>query len=1009
MSQDSLPPRLYTIPSGTPFLDALARTLLADPGLGGKLGTNIALADLTILLPTRRAVRALGDAFLRIGGGAAMLLPAIQPLGDVDEDELVLNATPRHELARNLAGKARIPSPIEPLERQLRLARLILDLEDNPADGDIVRALSLASDLARFLDMVETERVDIKGISNIVPDEFAENWQLTIEFLKLITARWPAELDRLGLIDPAHHRNLLLDAETASITGDIPKNPIIAAGSTGSIPATAALLATISRLPNGAVVLPGLDLILDEDSFFAAPHSHPQYGMKQLLTLMGATRKDVTLWPDCKISDTQQARTRLLSEAMRPAETTEKWRGQLDILTCEARKSSSLSSLFLQEIETIRAEAETIALMMREVIETPGKTAALVTPDRGLARRVAMNLRRWGIEIDDSGGRPLAQTAPMAFLAQVMQMVAEDFAPIELLACLKHPLASLGRSSVRLRSDIRALEMAILRGPRPAQGIEGLRNAINAAEDSGRQSARWTDLRKLIDRLEKATAPLAALLVEHEAPFAELLRAHVACAEAIAASDDEDEKLGLWDKEEGDAASSFISNLMDVAPVLGDIETSSYEQVFSDLAHTLVLRPRFGAHPRLFIWGPLEARLQHADRMILGGLNEGVWPAEARIDPWLNRPMRKTLGLEPPERRIGLAAHDFVEGASASEVFLTRALKVDGAPTVASRWLLRLQGLVKGMGCEDELRAPHWMAWAASLDETGEAQPIARPAPRPPVNARPTRFSVTEIETLIRDPYSIYAKHVLGLTPLDDIDASIAAAERGTIIHDALEKFVKAYPDRLPDNAYDELIRHGRLAFADTMDRPDVATFWWPRFERIAEWIVDFEATHRLDMALAHAEIKGEIEVSDGLKRKVKLRGRADRIDVMSDGSLAIIDYKTGQMPGKREVEIGLAPQLPLEAAMALRGGFGDELKRETSRLMFLRLTGGAKAGEKRDIPLDGLVENTWTSLIKLLTQYENVATPYLSHPRPQFLGRFAEFDHLARVKEWSTSGEGGE
>lgn len=1009
MSKDSLPPRLYTIPSGTPFLDALARTLLADPGLGGKLGTNICLADLTILLPTRRAVRALGDAFLRIGEGTAMLLPALRPLGDVDEDELVLTTTPRHELARNLAGKARIPSPIEPLERQLRLARLILDLEGNPADGDIVRALSLASDLGRFLDMVETERVDIKGLSDIVPDEFAENWQLTIEFLKLITTRWPAELDRLGLMDPAQHRNLLLEAETAALTGDIPKKPIIAAGSTGSIPATAALLNAISRLPNGAVVLPGLDLILDEESFLAAPHSHPQYGMKQLLTLMGATRKDVSLWPNCEISDTQKARTHLLSEAMRPAETTEKWRGHLDILTSEARKTSSLSSVFLQEIETIHAEAQTISLMMREVIETPGKTAALVTPDRALARRVAMNLRRWGIEIDDSGGRPLAQTAPMAFLAQVVQMVAEDFAPIELLACLKHPLAALGRSPVRLRSDIRALEMAILRGPRPAPGIAGLHNALVAADGSGHHKERWADLRKLIERLDKATGPLVAVLAEHDAPFVEILRAHIACAEAIAASDDKDEGLGLWDKEEGDAAAAFVSSLMEVAPVLGTIETSSYEQVFSDLARALVLRPRFGAHPRLFIWGPLEARLQHADRMILGGLNEGVWPAEAKIDPWLNRPMRKTLGLEPPERRIGLAAHDFVEGASASEVFLTRALKVDGAPTVASRWLLRLQGLVKGMGFEDALQAPHWMAWAASLDETGEAHPIARPAPCPPVEHRPTRFSVTEIETLIRDPYSIYAKHVLDLKPLDDIDASIAAAERGTIIHDALDKFVSEYPDRLPDNAYDELIRLGRLAFADTMDRPDVATFWWPRFEHIAEWIVEFETDHRLGMTLAHPEVRGEIDVSDTLKRKVKLRGRADRIDVMEDGTITIIDYKTGQMPGKREVEIGLAPQLPLEAAMALRGGFGPDLKRETSSLMFLRLTGGAKAGEKRDIPLDGLVDNTWASLIKLLTQYEDVATPYLSHPRPQFLGRFSEFDHLARVKEWSTSGEGGE
>ncbi|MDO8423861.1 MAG: double-strand break repair protein AddB [Parvibaculum sp.] len=990
MSEDSSP-RLFTIPSGTPFLEALARALLADPTLGGRLGHDNALADITILLPTRRAVRGLNDAFLRMGGGKALLLPRVRPLGDVDEDELVLHA-----------DTFAAPEAIGPMDRQLRLARLILDLPDNPAEGDVSRALSLASDLGQFLDMAETEDVDLDGLSDIVPDEFAENWQLTIEFLKLVTTRWPDALSALGLIDQAKRRNLLLNAETESLKAGTQRSPIIAAGSTGSIPATAELLATIAGLPNGAVVLPGLDLMLDEDSFADLPHSHPQYGMKHLLDRMGATRKDVNLWPDCEISKAQEARARFLSEAMRPATTTEKWHGALEGLARDTLEFNSISELFLLEIEVFRVEAETIALMMREVLETPGKTAALVTPDRGLARRVAMDLRRWGIEIDDSAGRPLAQTAPMSFLRHVAEMVASDFAPVELLACLKHPLASLGQKSVSLRSDIRVLERAVLRGPRPAGGLAGLRAAL------GHSKAGTKDLKKLIDRLEAACTPFAELLGGDKASFGDLLKAHITCAEAIAKGVDKEDTLALWAKEEGAVASKFISELMVSAPALGEIDPYAYGQVFVDLARAGVVRPKFGAHPRLSIWGPLEARLQHADRMILGGLNEGAWPADAKLDPWLNRPMRKSLGLEPPERRIGLSAHDFVEGASASEVYLTRALKVDGAPTVASRWVLRLQGLVKGMGLEHALDAPKWMEWAQSLDAASDVSPIDKPAPRPPLDKRPTKFSVTEIETLIRDPYSIYAKHVLRLKPLDAIDESIAAAERGTIIHEALELFVRAYPETLPENAYEELIRLGREAFAETIDRPNVATFWWPRFERIAEWIVEFETKHREAVTKAHEEKSGLIEIG-GLKRPTTLRGRADRIDEMTDGTLTIIDYKTGGMPGKREVEVGLAPQLPLEAAMAARGGFGKDLTKETSNLMFLRLTGGAKAGETRAIPTIGLVENIWDDLVRLLKQYEDEATPYLSHPRPQFIGRFAEYDHLARVKEWSTSGEGGE
>ncbi|MFZ2468478.1 MAG: double-strand break repair protein AddB, partial [Parvibaculum sedimenti] len=490
-----------------------------------------------------------------------------------------------------------------------------------------------------------------------------------------------------------------------------------------------------------------------------------------------------------------------------------------------------------------------------------------------------------------------------------------------------------------------------------------------------------------------------------EAPVEHVARVHVAAAEALA-SRGEDRASELWAKEEGDAASSFVADLIEAAPTLGACDLETYARLFFELGMTRALRPRFGRHPRLFIWGPLEARLQHADRVILGSLNEGTWPAEANIDPWLNRPMRAALGLEPPERHIGLSAHDFAEGASAAEVVLTRALKVEGAPTVASRWLLRLQSLLSGLGRADALDAPNWSGWAQKLDEAGDIAPVEKPHPTPPLAARPDGFSVTEIETLIRDPYAIYAKKVLNLRPLEPIDADVAAAERGNIIHSALENFARAYPQGLPANALDELVRIGRETFAHALDRPGVAAFWWPRFKRIAAWIVDYEDKLRVDVKRVHAELKGSIEIVE-LGRVIRLVGKADRIDERKDGTVAIIDYKTGGMPSLRQVEVGLSPQLPLEAAMAARGGFAEIGKATASALLYLRLTGGEKAGETRAIAPEGLVDETYANLVALLASYEDEATPYLSRPRPMFEATYGDYDHLARVKEWSSAGGG--
>lgn len=998
-------PRIYSIPNGTPFLDALAATLIADPTLGGRFGSKVDLADITILLPTRRAVRALGDAFLRTGGGRALLLPALRPLGDIDEDELVL------EGAFAAPDGLGLPPAIAPLERQIRLARMILDLDRSGDEPDVGRAVALAADLGRFLDMALTERADLSALGALVPDEFAAYWQVTIDFLRVVTERWPAELAKLGVMDQAERRNALLTLQAERWRAEPPAKPVIAAGSTGSIPATGDLLSVVACLPLGAVVLPGLDFELDEESWNAiggkGTESHPQYGMKQLLMRLRATRGDVGLWPGAAMTPRAKARAHLLSEALRPADTTSLWRANLARLEKEA--DDALDGLSLVEAPTERDEATAIALLMRATLEEPGRTAALVTPDRALARRVATELGRWGIEIDDSGGVPLAATPPMAFLRLVAEMVAEDFAPVPLLACLKHPFAAPGEERPRFLARLRSLEHALLRGPRPAPGLAGLRTALaEAGEERASRGAPTHDLAGLdglIDRLENVVEPLSAL-GRSAAPLDDIVRRHVAVAEAIASGTATAEGLALWAKEEGEAAADFVSGLIEAAPALGVIAFRDYPRLFVELGATRVLRPRFGRHPRLSIWGPLEARLQHADRILLGGLNEGTWPAEANIDPWLNRPMRAALGIEPPERRIGLAAHDFAEGASAGTVVLTRALKVEGAPTVASRWLLRLKSLLGGIGRAEALAAPSWLRWAEELDQPEKIVAAAKPRPAPPLEARPARFSVTEIETLIRDPYAIYAKKVLGLKVLDPIDADAAAAERGTIIHQALENFVRAYPKGLPENLLDELVRIGQETFAHVMDRPGVTAFWWPRFKRIAGWVAEFERRHRLGLVLSHAELRGEIEI-EGLARPVKLVGKADRIDELKDGSVAIIDYKTGSVPSAAQVESGLAPQLPLEAAMAARGAFAEIGEAVASRLLYLRLTGGEKAGEERAVAPDGLVEESWASLVALLKQYERTETPYLSRPRPMFEASYGDYDHLARVKEWSASGGG--
>ena len=981
--------RLFTIPPGVPFVDALARGLLDAPDDTDPL----ALTRATLLLPTRRACRAMRDAFLRTTDGAALLLPRLTPLGDVDVDEIELRVDEAADptLSAEAAG-VELPPALPGMRRQLLLTRLILG--HRLAEPD--QAAQLARELARLLDQVATERLDLAGLRDLVPDAYAAHWQKVLDFLAILTDRWPALLRQEGALDAAARRDAVLGAQAALWRATPPRDAVIAAGSTGSIPATADLMEVILGLPAGAIVLPGLDQDMSDDAWTKLDAGHPQFGLKLLLERLRRPRDTVEPWPIDGVATVDMVRSRWLGVAMLPAEASDDWR------RAETLPPTPLTGVARCDCAHPREEAGVIALALRETLERPGETAAFVTPDRALARRVAAELGRFGIAIDDSAGLPLDQTPPGVFLRLVAAAGAAPEAPIDLLALLKHPLAAAGRELGGFRRRVRELERRVLRGPRTGLGLSKLATAI--AHDSEIPAEAAERLQRFVARLAVLLEPLRAAIEHQTATLDALIQAHVRVAEALAATADQDGASRLWAGDAGEVCATWVAELADSAADFPPFSGAAYPGLFDAMIQGHVVRPRYGRHPRLAILGPLEARLQHADRVILGGLNEGTWPAEPPVDAWLSRPMRETFGLPAPERRIGLAAHDFAQAFAVRQVLMTRAVKVDGTPTVPSRWLQRLDTVLQAAGQSTALDdGRRWLAWYRGHELIDAPRACAPPEPRPPLAARPRKLSVTAIERWMRDPYEIYARYILKLKALEPLDADPGAAERGQFIHTALDAFVRECPGALPHDALDRLLAIGQVAFGSSLDRPAVWAFWWPRFERVARWFIAAETDRRTALATIVTECRGELAIAapGGV---FTLTAVADRIERRHDGSLTIVDYKTGRPPDWTEVSAGLSPQLPLEAVIARAGGFSGLPASLVGELAYWRLSGGDPPGEIKPLreSIETAIAEAGAGVRGLIDRFDDPATAYPSMPRPDKAPKFSDYAHLARVKEWS-------
>ena len=1040
--------RVFNVPTSVPFLRSVIAALVDGQLVDGfeARARPERLTQATLYLPTRRAGRMAREIFLDELNTDAVLLPRIVALGDIDEDELAFAEEPG---PYGGAAPLEIPPKLGDLERRLTLARLVAMWAKSPVSAPLVvggpaSTLALAGDLARLMDDMVTRGVGWDALDGLVPDQLDKYWQYSLEFLRIARLAWPAHLEEIRKIEPAARRDLLIEAEAKRLTAHH-DGPVIAAGSTGSMPATAKFLHAIAALPQGAVVLPGLDTDLDDDAWqmiggvrdiqgqFTTPpaSNHPQFAMHALLQRLGIRRGDV------EIVRTPAAHGRdvLVSEAMRPSNATAQWHRRLSEPAIADKISRGMTNLAVIAADNSEMEALAIAVAMREARHL-NKSAALVTPDRALARRVIAALGRWNLAFDDSGGDALMDTAAGIFARLAAETVANELEPPTLLALLKHPLCRLGGAQDSFGGAVEVLELALLRGTRPQAGSSGLARdfvrfrvelaKLRAGEMSAlhrsEPRALLTDAELdraglLIAQLQAALAPLESLSSSKPHDFAELAERHRSVLTEL--SRDQHGVAAAFEGPQGSALGQAFDDLLgENAPSGLMVGLGDYPEVFQTaFGDRMVRRPEV-VNAQLRIYGPLEARLTQSDRVIIGGLVEGVWPPAPRIDPWLSRPMRHELGLDLPERRIGLSAHDFAQLLGADDVILSHAAKVSGAPAVASRFLHRLEAVAGEERWKTAVAAgEQYVRFAAELDRPARVKPVAQPAPTPPRAVRPLNLSVTAIEDWLRDPYTIYAKYILKLAPLDPVDMPLSAADRGSAIHDALGEFTQTFATALPDDPAGALRGIGQKYFAPLMERPEARALWWPRFQRIAGWFSDWEIARRNQIIEIEAEIGGKIQIPLDDARRFVLSARADRIERRRDGTFAILDYKTGQPPTGKQVRMGLSPQLTLEAAILREGGFANiPADSSVSELVYVRLSGNNPPGEQKVLELkinkgdepqspDAAAAEARSKLEALIRAFEDESQAYTSLNLSMWSNRYGTYDDLARIKEWSAAG----
>lgn len=959
---------VFNIRLSCSFWDVLAQIYLKK-----YKSDTLKLAGVMFLVPNRRACQALTNAFIREQGMTPTILPQIIPIAEMDDDELFFSQF-------GMGGKVEQTKRVICKEERLFLfSRLIMSKpnEFGLKQISLAQAINLALDLGNLIDTACQQGLSFDKLEELVPEKYATHWQETLKLLKIITEFWPQILEERQAIDACELKQQILFQQADIWQKENTKKNIIAAGITASFPAIVKMLQTIQNLPNGEIYFAGIDCLADEIYWEAVDDSHPQFELKELLALLHISRRQI-----CDIiPPTNIEREKFISELMRPASVSDKWRDLAQSVNLEC----ATQGIEYINCNTQRDEALAIALKIRQVLNLPEKTVALITYDRNLARRVTAELERFEIKADDSAGVPLNLSPVGIYLRLIAEAAENPESMVKLISLLKHPFTCLNMSAADFRKKTYNYELQLRQ-----------KNKVDLNEET---QAFTCAVQETLSDLYQA---LAAPIVE----FSDILQLHIKTAELFATSDVTEGKNILWHGDAGKCAAQFITKMLESAHILGTISGKDYIPLFCELAGLETVRSNYGTHPRIHILGPIEARLHHFDYVILGEVNEGVWPKPAEADMWMSRPMRKDFGFSLPEKNIGILGADLCGFLAAPNVILTRADRVDGTPMKKSRWLLRLETILNALNSSIEaLKNNDFFIIANQADMPSAFVPIKAPAPCPPFKARPRKLSASGIDLLVADPYSVFAKYILKLYPLNELDMPMDQRDYGTLIHAIIEEFNNTYPAVLPDNSLEILLTIGKKHFELLQIDDDKRTFWWPKFVKTAEWIIEQEKGYRDNVSAVHNEVCGSIQY-DLPNGPFIFTAIADRIDELKGGGLNILDYKTGRIPSLNQVCSGHALQLLLEGLIAQKGGFTGIKRDDVCQAVYWQL--GSKkldiCPQKEDI---NFIDKCEDYLLRLISTFDFETTPYHSRPVPKFIPKNKDYEHLARIKEWSVQEDG--
>lgn len=978
MFEPSRKPRVYALPPGCDFASELVSGLLSRTA--GMSPVQIARSE--IFLNTRANMRAVVNEFAATG---PMLLPRLTLVSGLSYDLRFPD----------------IPGPVARLRRVLELTQAVGKLlEADERFGSRSAAFDLARNLAALMDEMQGEGVSPEALRSLDVSDHSSHWANSLEFISLIEQHWGKD----AIPDVQARRRRVIERMSEEWERNPPSDPVVVAGSTGSRGATRLLMKTVANLPQGAVVLPCYDFDLPPDAWADLSESrsgenHPQYRMKQFLEELEVDHSDVERWRTAVPAN--PARNKLVSLALRPAPVTDRWMLEGPRLEGIAEAAEGLT---LIEAPTPQLEAAAVALAIRQAVED-GTTVAFVTQDRLLVRQVKAVLERWELAPYDGAGEPLTGTAQGRFLCMIAEQRGKEPSPAALIALLKHPAASAGKKKRRDHMRwTRRLDLELRRAPAGARLAENLREHSENEEqpEEYRDWLRW--VAGVLDRFSRGA----------EDEFISHVGEHSEIAEIIAAGCGGKEPRLLWEGHAGDAAQKAMNELRDAGDAGGRMDPVSYARLFKSHASEHVIREPFAAHPNAQILSTIEARMRNPDILVMGGLNEGVWPSHPPPDPWLNRPMRRDAGLLSPERRIGLMAHDFQQAIAAPKVLLTRSIRDADAPTLPSRWLSRITSLLEGIGeagttALDGMRerGRSWIELAEALDEPdAPAAPAARPSPAPPAEARPKKISVTEVAKLISDPYAVYAKRILKLRHLPLLTQVPDELARGSAIHQVMEAFAEeTWDDPYPSAS--TLIEVAERTFRNAPIPERMSRMWFANLKRNAEEFMRFEHIRRKRGLPFLIEQRAELELPD---IDILLTATADRVDRDELGSLCLYDYKTGSIPTIKRV-LHEDKQLPLQAKMLELGAFGDEAQGSVQRAAYIKI---GSSTDEREVPrelksefgTENLFESTWIQFLDLVEAYQDPDQGYTSR-RSIIRGTYGrDYDHLARYGEWEDSDE---